>query len=190
MLENPLKNENTNDMRILLYVSVIFISLTSFTCSKNRIIINEGDIKNDMFYLEGEIEPFSGICIVPHSKGNSIKEIRRFKSGVIDGEAISYYKDGTLKRKGTYNFGKMSGVWEQWYKNGNKEFQASYIKDEMTGCFKEWYTNGRIKEEGQYNQNHRVGTWKFYDEGGSLLYEKQYTKLAQPINKSYQSPCI
>ena len=87
-------------MKKLFYLTIIFISLTSFTCSKNKIVISEGEITNDMFYLKGEIEPFTGICIVPYEDGRSVKEVRRFKEGVVDGEAISYYSNGTLKRKG------------------------------------------------------------------------------------------
>jgi len=177
-------------MKIFLYLTLIFISLASFTCSKNRIVISEEEITNDLFYLKGEIEPFTGICIIPHEDGKSIKEVRRFNEGIIDGEALSYYSNGTLKRKGEYKNGAMDGLWEQWYVDGKKEFQAVYINDSMSGCFKEWYENGKIKEEGQLFKNERIGKWKFYNETGLLSFEKEYNKLAQPISKSNQIPCI
>lgn len=197
LIISPFKNKKElcfkikpNIMKILTYIFVLFLALTSFNCSKNRIIISENKITNDIFYLDGEVKPFSGICIVPQEDGKTVKEVRRFRNGIIDGEAISYFPDGKLKRRGEYKNGKMDGLWQQWNVNGIMEFQANYKNDMMSGYSEEWYKNGNMKEEGEYNNNERTGTWKFYNESGDFIYEKQYSGNKISLNKSDQSPYI
>ena len=165
-------------MKNILYALIAFVGLTSFTCSNQKIVITESEISNDIFYLDGEIKPFTGICLIPHIDGKSIKEIRKYENGLLTGEAVTYYENGKMKRRGNYKNGKMEGDWEQWFANGQPEVQVKFKNDFMTGYFKEWYANGQLKEEGQYEMNSRVGTWRFYNKKGELMFEKDYVKHA------------
>jgi antitoxin component YwqK of YwqJK toxin-antitoxin module len=174
-------------MKFIRFCILPLALITLLGCSQNRIVITEGEITNDMFYLPGEIKPFTGTCLIPYEDGKTVKELIHFHDGVSFGEALSYYKNGKLRRKGYYKSGKMHGQWEQWFENGEKEFEISFSNDSMSGHYKLWYETGQLKEEGALKNNSRIGAWKFYATSGNLACEKTYPASGHARLKSGQN---
>jgi antitoxin component YwqK of YwqJK toxin-antitoxin module len=152
---------------------VILLCLLFIACSR-EIIITEEDIKQDLLYLNNEIKPFSGICKVLFSDTFLLKEKFEFTDGMLDGKSCSYYKDGSLKWRGTYEDGKMAGKWEFWDVRGIKYCEVYFNNDNYNGPFKLWHSNGKLKETGQYSNNHKTGKWTTYDEAGNVITDSVY----------------
>jgi hypothetical protein len=98
---------------------IIFILLlATFSCS-GKVTITEDEIMPDIFYAEDSYRPFSGICIVAVSDTGRVLEQFSYKKGRLDGEALTWYSNGKLKRRGYYRNGNLYGNWEFWDQNGN-----------------------------------------------------------------------
>ena len=154
------------------YLIIIFCILFA-ACSK-EIIITEEDIKEDLLYLNNDIKPFSGTCKILYSDTTLLKEKFEFVKGTLNGECYSYYKDGSLRWKGSYKMGKIFGKWEFWDNNGNKYCEVHFDNDIYNGFYKSWYANGQLKEAGQYSKNLKTGRWTAYDEAGKVMNESVY----------------
>ena len=103
-------------MKKLIILAVVLIGISS--CTKQTVSIYEKDIPEDIFYLKDHIRPFSGNCLIYYTGTKKIKESLNFKRGILNGEAISYYRCGTIKRKGYYRNGCLSGRWQSWDEKG------------------------------------------------------------------------
>ena len=145
-----------------------------FSCSHKKILQTESIEDINRLYLEGDVDPYNGICIINFKNTNQAKEERTFAGGKLQGEAISYYHNGTILRKGSYNKGEFDGKWEAWYENGSKKFEITYSAGMLTGQYQVWYQNGKIKEHGEYLNNKKISTWQYYDPNGQLIRETTY----------------
>ncbi|MBN2484859.1 MAG: hypothetical protein JXB34_02685 [Bacteroidales bacterium] len=151
--------------------SYIFLTIAFFSasCSEKNFVITEDSIPSDIFYLENEIKPFTGKCTIYYRNTETIKETISFKKGVLNGEHTSYYKNGQVKRKGSYVNGCLHGKWTGYDMEGHKVFEAEYKNDTLVGRFITWYSSGVIREKGSYKNNHRVGEWHSFDEAGMTI---------------------
>ncbi len=104
-----------------------------------------------------------------YNNTNIVKEQFTFKKGVLHGEAIAWYKNGKLRRKGSYCKGQISGKWEFWDEQGKKIIEAHYKEDILNGTYVALYANGRIKEKGEFADNRQTGKWAYYSENGQLI---------------------
>jgi antitoxin component YwqK of YwqJK toxin-antitoxin module len=71
-----------------------------------------------------------------------------FKDGVVEGEVIIHFHDGS-KFRGTYHNGKRHGAAIEEDKNGNR-FEGSYKNDERDGKYVEKDKTGKVTETGTY----------------------------------------
>jgi antitoxin component YwqK of YwqJK toxin-antitoxin module len=115
---------------------VIFILSFGVVACSGKVTITEAEIQPDIFYARGAYKPFSGTCIIVFSKTDLIKDQFTYKNGMLNGEAITYDKNGQLRRKGYYLDGKLSGKWEFWDDKGNKTMEATYQNDVLNGSCK------------------------------------------------------
>lgn len=150
------------------YIILILLAVFSVSCSDNVVILTESQISDDIFYLQDEIKPYSGKCHIYYSNSEILKEELNFKGGILDGQRISYYKNGRIKRTGSYFDGGCDGKWTGFDKKGNKIFQAEYRNDILAGRFVSWYSTGVIKEKGYYANNSQISEWISYDESGMV----------------------
>jgi antitoxin component YwqK of YwqJK toxin-antitoxin module len=141
----------------------IFLAMLVLMSCGKEVIITEDEIKPDMFYVRNDVDPFTGTCKVVFSDSGSLKERFQFRNGILEGDAIAYYRDGNIRWKGHYKNGRCTGKWEYWDQNRNKVIEASYNNDTLTGSYYSWYSNGLIKEKGQFSQNSRTGKWFIYN---------------------------
>jgi len=111
---------------VLLILTVLFVSCT------RKVIITEAGLKPDIFYKEGDYRPFTGKCLVLFSDKSLVKDEFTYRHGRLHGVAISWYRNGRIRRKGYYEQGMISGNWEFWDASGNKIMEAAYLNDHMT----------------------------------------------------------
>ena len=161
--------EESGTMRKTIFLAMLVL----ISCGK-EVIITEEEIQPDMFYVRNDVNPFTGTCKVVFSDTGILKEKFQFRKGILEGEAIAYYRDGNLRWKGQYKNGYCSGKWEYWNQSGNKVIEANYSNDTLKGSYCSWYSNGLMKERGQFSQNSRTGKWFNYNETGQVVSETIY----------------
>ncbi len=154
-------------MKNAIYMLMVLLGLSS--CSNSRIVVDENDLPEDVFYLPDQIRPYTGQCIIYFPDSEVVKEQMTFKKGILDGTMISYYSNGELKIKGEYKQGKLYGKWESWYEGGRKKYEVNYVNDTLSGNYMQWYNTGVLKEKGLYADNSRYGSWVEYDEAGMIV---------------------
>ncbi len=155
-------------MKLFNYI-YIGLSILTISCSQKTITLTEDELPEDVFYLDNNMTPFSGKCVIYYSNSGTVKEELQFKDGIQDGPHISYYKSAQIKRKGIYKGGFMNGTWTMFGENGKKLYEVHYQNDTLTGIYKSWYPNGIPCKKGSYSQNKRTGEWIHYDESGMIV---------------------
>ena len=151
-----------------LFIILIFGPLLIISCSHRNIILTEDNIPEDIFYLDNQIKPYTGKCEVYYNNTDILKEVMHFKDGILSGWQISYYRNGQIKRTGSYVNGNLNGKWTGYDMQGKKMFEVIYTKDTLDGQYISWYSSGVIKEKGIYKCNKRIGEWLSYDESGMM----------------------
>lgn len=159
-------------MKQLLYIIIVAIGFAS--CSHSKVVVTESDLPEDIFYLDDEIKPYTGKAIIYFADTDIIKEQLNYKKGILNGEAISYFRNGNIKRCGAYNMGRLTGKWQSWYENGKKEYEVEYNNDTLCGIFTLWYPTGVMKRKGTFSENNRSGIWVEYDEAGMILSNRNF----------------
>lgn len=141
---------------------------------QSRIVVEEGNLPEDVFYLPNQLKPYTGKCVVYYSGTQLFKEEMTFREGILNGIYISYYKNGNIKRKGEYKDGKLNGSWQSWTSDGDKIYEVHYQNDTLSGNYISWYETGVIKERGEYAENRKKGVWVEYDEAGMIIRKKNF----------------
>jgi antitoxin component YwqK of YwqJK toxin-antitoxin module len=152
----------------------VFLALFVLISCGKEVIITEMEIKPDLLYVHNDIHPFTGTCKVVFNDTSLLKEKFQFRKGILEGEAVAYYRDGNLRWKGHYENGCCTGKWEYWDQYGNKVIEANYTNDTLTGPYFSWHSNGLMREKGQFKENSRTGKWISYNETGQIVSETIY----------------
>jgi antitoxin component YwqK of YwqJK toxin-antitoxin module len=148
----------------------IILILLSIACRSNTTV-TEDEISADIFYAKGSYKPFSGKCTVLYNNTNIVKTQFTFRDGLLNGEAITWYKNGQIRRKGNYSKGLISGRWTFFDERGNKIIEANYKNDSLNGSYTVLFSNGKVKEKGEFYRNKQAGKWVYYNEKGDILYK-------------------
>jgi antitoxin component YwqK of YwqJK toxin-antitoxin module len=156
-------------MKYLFFYIIPLLAFLNISCSQRQIVITEDQVPDDIFYLQDEIHPYTGECVIYYKNTEHLKEVMTFKNGLLDGPRISYYIDGSIKCKGYYSNGNLDGKWRGYDKKGKMIYEVQYRNDTLIGKFISWYSTGVIKEKGKYEQNKKAGEWVSYDEAGMVL---------------------
>jgi antitoxin component YwqK of YwqJK toxin-antitoxin module len=159
-------------MKNIFYLILLFTGLCS--CSQSIVVLNEKQLPEEIFYLPDQIRPYTGKCLIYYSGTNIIKEEMTFKDGILDGPMVSYYKDGSIKRKGEYRNSQFHGKWEYWCIEKKKIYEVNYSNDMLCGEYISWYSSGTLCEKGKYSKNRRTGSWIEYDQAGNVTRKKDY----------------
>lgn len=158
----------------VLYIAILVTLFTACKTEQREVAIIADDISEEVFYLEDEIKPFTGICNIINPKNGSITQKLSFKKGILWGEATAYYPCGRVRRKGTFHNGMLHGTWTFFNEEGNKTLEVNYQNDKLEGVYTKWFSNGKVQEQGIYRQNSRTGEWETYLETGELESETDY----------------
>ncbi len=151
-------------------MTFIFAVLLLTSCNGEIITVSEDELSAEIMYVKGTYTPFSGRCKVVYNNTAIVKEQFTFRKGILNGESISWYRNGNIRRKGNYQNGHISGRWIFWDDQGNKTVEANYKLDSLNGPYISLYPNGKVKEKGNFTGNQQSGKWYYYDENGKLMY--------------------
>lgn len=78
------------------------------------------------------------------------------------GEWTYWYRNGQIRKKGTFTEGTETGSWKYWYDNGVRKKEGNYNdRGERVGPWRYWYKNGLEDEEGTYQNGLPDGHWVF-----------------------------
>ena len=118
-------------MRNTLFIFLAFIAVLFTSCTRNEVVITEAELPDDIFYLQNDLKPYSGRCLIYFTGTENIKEEMSYKKGYLNGERISYYKNGQIKLQGEYSMGKYDGTWKKYAEDGKMIFIATYQNDSL-----------------------------------------------------------
>jgi antitoxin component YwqK of YwqJK toxin-antitoxin module len=78
------------------------------------------------------------------------------------GEWTYWYRNGQMRKKGSFSEGTESGWWKYWYDNGVRRKEGAFNdRGEKVGPWRYWYENGMEDEEGTYKDGLPDGHWVF-----------------------------
>ncbi len=120
------------------------------------------------------------------------------ENGEIDGESISYYKNGEVESKGSYFNKRRNGYWEFYWYTGQLQSCGNYKEGKHDGIWKEYidgylhsvhtykdgklegasesrFSNGLLNWKGQYKNDKEEGEWSFYDIYGNISEKGNYS---------------
>lgn len=83
------------------------------------------------------------------SPDDSINYMPPFTEGLLHGDYIEFFENGSIKKNGIYLNGLREGMWEEFSANG-------------------------IKAVGTYRHGYPHGEWRYYDQKGKLLRWKRF----------------
>ena len=159
----------------IIYTFIIFI-LTSFSIFAEREVDIDKikyDKKNELGYVEGEKEPFTGIA-KDYYEDKSLKVEFPYKNGRIEGKAKAYYPSGKFKSEAFFVDDLLQGKSVGYYESGNLQYEDNYKDDELDGLIKEYYENGQIKSEMYYKNGNLDGSATEYYENGQVYIQESY----------------
>ena len=69
----------------------------------------------------------------------------------MDGHTLTYfYRDGTLKAKGTFSDGHKQGLWQYFRKSGHLWKEGSYKNGKREGLWEQFSPEGQVEVEVRY----------------------------------------
>lgn len=83
---------------------IFFISSVVLAASVRNVKIEQTEVKNEVLYIAGENEPFTGIVQKFYENGK-LKEEIPYTNGVINGHHIQYSENGKVLKKTFYDNG-------------------------------------------------------------------------------------
>jgi antitoxin component YwqK of YwqJK toxin-antitoxin module len=111
-----------------------------------------------------------------NGNGQDVSEISGIPKNGRDGLWVFKYETGQKDQESIYKSGKINGEFKSFFKNGNIETIDTRVNDIANGVYRKYFENGKLKEEGNFNNNKVHGIVKKYNESGNLLYEVNYDK--------------
>ena len=118
--------------------------------------------------LKESKHPYTGkVTLLSPSK--VVRAKLNYVRGMLSGEQLYYYDDGTIWSKELYKNGKMDGDQYAYYPNGNKHSKKSFRNDEIVGHTVYYFEEtGTKKSEGFENDDiQKTGHWVEYDKEGN-----------------------
>ncbi len=116
----------------LLFVAILIIQLAGCT---TKIPKKETKFSDGLIFRKGEAEPFSGIVLgkTTSGSGETLTYEKRYKNGILNGEASYYYDNGNLERMEPYKNGKINGILTTYYKNGQPKSKVHLVDGQRGG---------------------------------------------------------
>jgi antitoxin component YwqK of YwqJK toxin-antitoxin module len=111
-----------------------------------------------------------------NGNGQDVSEISGIPKNGRDGLWVFKYETGQKKEESIYKSGKINGEFKSFFKNGNIETIETDINGIANGAYRKYFENGKLKEEGNFNNNKVHGIVKKYNESGNLLYEVNFNQ--------------
>jgi antitoxin component YwqK of YwqJK toxin-antitoxin module len=142
---------------------------------KNGTALVQFYSKDGKLMSEGKMEGKNKIGVWLFYAEESTKPIMRenYKIGVLDGEKLMYYPDGSITEKLYYVDGVQEGESFFYSPKGIVLKQLTFSNDKLNGPATYRDASGNITMKGTYKDGHNYGTWIFY-KNGRVLFDKTY----------------
>ena len=118
-------------MKKTWFIILASLAVLLTSCTQNTVVLTEAELPDDIFYLKEDLKPYTGKTIIYFNNTEVVKEEMNYKKGYLDGERISYYKNGQVKLFGEYDKGKYDGTWKKYSEEGTMLFIATYQNDSL-----------------------------------------------------------
>lgn len=90
------------------------------------------------------------------------------------GEAVGYYKNGSIYFKYPLKDGEMHGACRIWDENGVLVVEEARNRGVLDGLRRTWYPNGQLKTQQTCRRGFNNGIYTAWDENGKLLEKRLY----------------
>ncbi|NBR70687.1 MAG: toxin-antitoxin system YwqK family antitoxin [Proteobacteria bacterium] len=183
----------------IFWAGCILISLVAWGMGRSGEAIPASELqgKGDLFYRQGETEPFTGTAVTQVGGKKTEAEFWQgrmhgayrswfangqmegeayFEKGVREGRARLWNKDGQMIRETRFREGLPDGPATEWYPNGTMERRTSWRAGKRHGEVETWFASGKRKGVGNYDQGERSGTFVVWWESGKKRQETNYKK--------------
>ncbi len=106
---------------------------------------NKGQITSKETYF---LDSLHGPRVVFYPPPEGVKKqmpsiVENYKNGMLDGDYIEYFENGTTKVKGGFKDNKRHGVWVHYHANGNKMMFNRYKNGRLHGWCMGYDTSGK-----------------------------------------------
>jgi antitoxin component YwqK of YwqJK toxin-antitoxin module len=109
---------------------------------------------------------------------------KNFKTGVLHGESLGFWKKGLVSRRTIYNKGKLESLERYQIKYIEEKdttihyLSESYLGEELInhGVWEVYYDNGQIRKSSEFKNGVPTGEWKGWYENGQLKYFMVYSE--------------
>ncbi len=102
--------------------------------------------------------------------------------GKLEGEKITYYKNGKPTEEVYYKNDKMNGLSIRYTDKGNKISSQTYKDGKLDGKVEYSDASGIVVVRGQYKKGERVGRWQHFSKGKVVKVE-DYDRSTRPNQK-------
>lgn len=100
-----------------------------------------------------------------HNESDKIMMIEQYQSGKLNGEQLTYFKNGQLTEKTSYIDGKQNGKRIMYSDTGVIIKEFTYENDQLHGITKYYDISGALIIEGNYKRGRKDGIWNYYKKG-------------------------
>ncbi|GAB2774353.1 hypothetical protein GCM10010465_20790 [Actinomadura fibrosa] len=108
-----------------------------------------------------------------HDDSDKLMMLENYKNGVLEGEKLVYYDNGTLAERSNYQKGLLHGQRFLYSVKGVVLEDLQYEDGELHGPAKFYNGKGELLSEGNYKRDKHFGIWRYY-ENGELKEEKSF----------------
>jgi len=108
------------------------------------------------------------------------------KDGVLDGEDVDFYEDGSIRNIRTHVNGKGIGEAKSYYENGVLSSKYYLVDGDRHGLYESFHSNSIGKMAGIYNKGIPEGEWIFFNRDGTV---KQYLDCDLKENHTPNGDC-
>ena len=102
------------------------------------------------------------------SNGAQLARRENYVNGKLDGEAISFYKNGALEEQSNYKDGNREGLYVAYHENGQLERKQNYINGQRNGPFERYTKDGLLLEKADFQDGKYKGIYESYYTNGKL----------------------
>ncbi|MBF0432470.1 MAG: hypothetical protein HQK83_14395, partial [Fibrobacteria bacterium] len=105
-----------------------------------------------------------------------------YQDNELEGRALYWYENGSLKSEYNYSNFKLFGKVVIGYSNGNKKSECQYIEGTLDGQCIFWYENGKKKMLADYRNGLKIAeSIREWNEDGTEIIQEDNTSVTEQI---------
>jgi antitoxin component YwqK of YwqJK toxin-antitoxin module len=105
-----------------------------------------------------------------------LRKVERYRSGILQGEQVTYYPNGQPAEKEERLDGLLHGPVTSWFDSGKVKSESTYVHGEPEGRMTFYFPSGTKEIEGNLVNGSRDGTWYYFNEDGTIQLQMLYAK--------------